>query len=315
VAITTLDGLVNGLANNASRIVVDKASISNAVANTQYSLWRATGQPGQGAIPTTAAVCDKNLTGSMQWPNQTSPATTYLGYGGLQCANSAVTLELHDRVAHRGGLVLNVTTGQTVDLDLTAAGLNPAAARIGDSNFSDIMWWLEVYSDGGATASNATINVTYNDTTSGNLTVVAVGGTLRAGRMIPLNGLIPAADSGKYIADINTVTLSVSTGTAGNSEIISVTYFLQLQDFREYIEHFYQQRVTAKATGDKAGDLFAKLLMNSLYGKFGANPENYAEFVILPPEDMPELLDPQNDFQLSGELGPWLLGERELEDE
>lgn len=216
MTITTLDGLVNGLANNASRIVVDKASISNAVANTQYSLWRATGQPGQGAIPTTAAVCDKNLTGSMQWPNQTSPATTYLGYGGLQCANSAVTLELHDRVAHRGGLVLNVTTGQTVDLDLTAAGLNPAAARIGDSNFSDIMWWLEVYSDGGATASNATINVTYNDTTSGNLTVVAVGGTLRAGRMIPLNGLIPAADSGKYIADINTVTLSASTTVAGN---------------------------------------------------------------------------------------------------
>lgn len=216
MTITTLDGLVNGLANNASRIVVDKASISNAVANTQYSLWRATGQPGQGAIPTTAAVCDKNLTGSMQWPNQTAPATTYFGWGAIQCANSAVTMELHDRVAHMGGLALNSTSGQTVNLDLTSGGLNPAAARIGDANFSDVMWWMEVYSDGGATASNATVNVTYNDTTSGNLTVFAVGGTLRAGRMIPLNGLIPAADSGKYIADINSVTLSASTTVAGN---------------------------------------------------------------------------------------------------
>lgn len=105
------------------------------------------------------------------------------------------------------------------------------------------------------------------------------------------------------------------TGTAGNPEILGVTYFTQLQDFREYIEHFYQARMTARAVGDSAGDLFAKLLMNSLYGKFGANPENYAEYVILPPEEMNDLLDPQNDFQLSGELGPWLLGERELEDE
>jgi hypothetical protein len=216
VAITTLDGLVNALANDCSRVVIDKASISNAVANTVYSLWRATGQPGQGAIPTTAAICDKTLLGSMQWSNQTSPRSSYWGWGVIQCANSAVTMEVHDRVAHMGGLVLNSLLGQTVNLDLTAAGLNPAAARIGDANFSDVMWWLEVYTDGGATASNATVNVTYNDTTSGNLTVFAVGGTLRAGRMIPLNGLIPAADSGKYIADINTVTLSASTTVAGN---------------------------------------------------------------------------------------------------
>lgn len=216
MTITTLDGLVNGLANNASRLVIDKASIANAVANTQYSLWRATGQPGQGAIPTTPAICDKTLTGSMQWPNQTAPATTYWAWGALQCANSAVTMEVHDRVAHMGGLALNSIAAQTVNLDLTSGGLNPAAARIGDANFSDVMWWMEVYSDGGATASNATVNVTYNDTTSGNLTVFAVGGTLRAGRMIPLNGLIPAADSGKYIADINSVTLSASTTVAGN---------------------------------------------------------------------------------------------------
>ena len=216
MTIETLDGLWNALANNASRIVVDKASLSNAVANTVYSLWRATGQPGQGAIPTTPAICDKTLTGSMQWPNQTDPIKSYLGWVALQNASSAVTIEIHDRVAHRGGLVLNVTTSQTVDLDLDSGGLNPSAERIGDANFSDIVWWLEVYTDGGATASNATVNVTYNNGTSGNLTVFAVGGTLRAGRMIPLNGLIPAADSGKYIRDINTVQLSASTGTAGN---------------------------------------------------------------------------------------------------
>lgn len=105
------------------------------------------------------------------------------------------------------------------------------------------------------------------------------------------------------------------TGTAGNAKILSGIVHTETQDFTEYIEHFYQLRLTAKAIGDKAGDLFAKLLMNSLYGKFGANPENYAEFVVLPPEERDSLLDPDNDFNLSGELGPWLLGERGLTDD
>lgn len=216
MTISTRDQLIDALANNSSRFVIDKASIANAVAGTYYSLWRATGQPGQGAIPTTAAIVTSATTGAISFTNQTAPATSYLGWAAINCSNAAVTVEIHDRIAAMGGLVGNVTTSQTVNLDLSSGGLNPAAARLGDSNFSDIQWWMEWYTDTGATASNATINVTYNDGTSGDLTVVAVGGTLRASRMINLNGLIPAAAAGKFIRDINTVILSASTGTAGN---------------------------------------------------------------------------------------------------
>jgi len=108
---------------------------------------------------------------------------------------------------------------------------------------------------------------------------------------------------------------AIDTGTAGDPEILSVIYHLETQNFREYIEHFYQKRLTCKAINDLAGDLFNKLFLTNLYGKFGANPENYAEYVILPPEEQESLLDPDNDFNLSGELGPWLLGERGLNDE
>ena len=217
MTISTLDGVVNALGNNSSRFVIDKANLANAAAGQYFSLWRATGQPGQGAIPTTAATCDNTLTGSMNFTQQTAPATSYGGWANAACSNSAVTIEIHDRLMHMGGLVLNILTSQTVNLDLNAnTGSVNLDARKGDSNFSDVQWWLEVYTDGGATASNATINVTYNDNSSGDLTVVAVGGTLRAGRAIPLNNLIPAAAAGKYIRDINTVILSASTGTAGN---------------------------------------------------------------------------------------------------
>lgn len=216
MAITTRDKLIAALGNGSSRFVVDKVSIANAVAGTYYSLWRAAGQPGQGAIPTTAAVATKALTGAIGFANQTAPATSYLAWITMNCSNAAVTIEIHDRIAHMGGLNATLTTAQTVNLDLTASGLNPAAERIGNTNFSNIQWWMEWYTDTGATASNATINVTYDDDTTADLTAVAVGGTVRAGRMINLNGLVPVAASGKYIRDINTVTLSASTAAAGN---------------------------------------------------------------------------------------------------
>lgn len=214
MAIQNADQLINALGNNSSRLVIDKASIANATAGGYHSLFRATGQPGQGAIPTTAAICNKALVGTFQWPNQVAPTTSYLGYAFAVSSNSAMVLEIHDRLAHNGGLVLNVTTSQTTNLPLDLQTLGVPAERLGDSNFSDIQWWLEVYTDGGATASNATINVTYNNGTTGNLNVVAVGGTLRASRMLTLNSLVPTP--GLFIRGINSVILSASTGTAGN---------------------------------------------------------------------------------------------------
>lgn len=216
MTITTENALLNALANNSSRLVVDKASIANAAAGQIFSLWRATGQPAQGAIPTTSAVPTSATTGAFGFANQTSPATSYLAWLSLTAGNSAMGVEVHDRIAHMGGLVLNVTTSQTTNLPCDLNTLAPASARLGAANYSDVQWFVEVYTDGGATASNATVNVKYDDGTDANLNVIAVGGTLRAGRMIPLTGFIPTAQQGKYIRGINSVILSASTGTAGN---------------------------------------------------------------------------------------------------
>jgi len=216
MAITTLDGMFNALANNSSRLVINKAPIANAVAGQYHSLWRATGQPGQGAIPTAAAVCNSALLGGFRYTQQTAPATSYIGYLEAACSTSSVTLELHDRLIHRGGLVGNVATAQTAGVDLNGVTADNMAERIGDVNFSDVQWFLEWYADTGATVATATVNVTYNDGTTGNLTGVSLAATRRASFMQPLNGLIPGAASGKFIRAVNTVTLSVSTGTAGN---------------------------------------------------------------------------------------------------
>ncbi len=226
--ISTRDQLINALGNTSSQIVIDKASIANAVAGQYFSLWRATGVPGQGAIPTTTAVCNNTLTGAMNFTQQVAPATSYAGFASFTCSNAAVAIEIHDRLAHMGGLNATLTTPQTVDIDLNVLSADNIVTRRGDTNFSDVMWWMEWYADTGATASNATINVTYNDGTSGNLTALAVGGTVRASRCIPLNGLIPSADSGKFIRDINNVTLSANTTGAGNFGFTATRPLMQL---------------------------------------------------------------------------------------
>lgn len=216
MTITTRDRLIDALGNNSSRIILDKASISAQAAGTFVSLWRATGQPGQGAIPAAAAVCNNTLTGAIGFTQQTAPATTYGAWANAACSNSAATVEIHDRLMHMGGLVGNVATAQTVGVDISAnlatANLD---ARKGDANYSDIQWWLEWYTATGSTAVTATVAVTYNDGTTGTLSVpLAV--TRPASLMIPLNGLIPSAAAGKYIRAITTVTLSATTGTAGS---------------------------------------------------------------------------------------------------
>ncbi len=145
----------------------------------------------------------------MGFTNQTAPATSYLAWLAVQFGNSASNLEIHDRLAHMSGLSGTVTTSQGA---LSLMTNSPGADRLGDANYSDVQWWLEIYTALGATGVNATVAVEYNDGTTGNLAAIALGATPRQGRMYPL----VSAVAGKFIRAVTGVTLSATTGTAGN---------------------------------------------------------------------------------------------------
>ncbi len=244
MTISTRDQLIDAMANNSSRVIIDKASIASQTANSFSSLWRATGQPGQGAIPGAAAVCSNADVGSIQFTQQTSPATSYLGILESMCSNAGGTLEIHDRLMHMGGLNGTLTTAQTVGVDINAnLATSNLDARKGDANFSDVQWWLEWYTATGATVVTATVAVTYNDGTSGNLTAQSLAATRPASHMIALNSLIPAASSGKYIRDVDSVTLSATTGTAGSFGITATRYRAAV----------YMPVLNARFTADWAG--------------------------------------------------------------
>lgn len=87
--------------------------------------------------------------------------------------------------------------------------------------------------------------------------------------------------------------------------IKEVHRFQELIDFKDYIQHFYEMRKQAKAQSDKAMDIFAKLFMNSLYGKFASDPSRFEEWLVCHLEDMQTYL--LSDY---GPRAPW--GERYL---
>lgn len=209
MTLDTRDQIIAALASGADRFLIDKASLANAAAGQIFSLWTAGTVPAAGAAPGAAAVCTKALTGAIGFANQTAPATSYLDWMWTASGNANTSVEVHDRLAHMGGLSGTVTTAQGA---LSLVTSDPGADRIGASDYSDVQWWLEVFTALGATGVNATVNVTYNDASSGNLAAIALGATPRQGRLYPLL----SASAGKWIRAVNSVTLSATTGTAGN---------------------------------------------------------------------------------------------------
>lgn len=124
---------------------------------------------------------------------------------------------------------------------------------------------------------------------------------------------------------------ALDTHTVSNLKVIGFYSFTESINFSDYILPLYDERLEAKANNDKAGDLFNKLLMNSLYGKFASNPEEYGEFLVLDPEYV-GLLDLKDsdgkikrgvnieddelfNYSFAGELGPWALARRPLFEE
>lgn len=103
------------------------------------------------------------------------------------------------------------------------------------------------------------------------------------------------------------------TGTLKKARWIESVKFDASVNFRAYIEHFWNTRRAAQMAGDKAGDIFCKLLMNSLYGKFAANPGGYREHMIVPMEVIGGLEG--LGWQFAGEFGPWGLAEAPLAEE
>jgi len=215
VSILSVDDVVAAMTQRSQSLIIAKASIATQLAGGLTSLWRATGLPAQGAIPGAAAVCSSATTGAAAWTNPGGSYEAHIARCFLVSGNTGSDIQLYDRLAHMGGLNATLTTSQTVSVDITGTTSN-LAARVG-SDYGDVLWFLEIYTDIGVTARNLTITYTRYPGGGGNTgqTVVqALGGASPANQDSRMFQIIPNA--GDKIQSIETVQLDASTGTAGS---------------------------------------------------------------------------------------------------
>lgn len=201
-----------------------RASLASAVVGHEMSLWRGTGFPVQGGIPAAAAACNAATAGAHPLAVRAGTQRRVLRGVRVSAATTSQTFFVEDRLAHMGGLSGVVTTAQPVGLDLsTILGTSNLSERIGAANYSNVQWFLEWYTATGATGVTTTVNVTYDDASTGSAFVNVLGAngplpaTVAASRRYEL---LPAVQ-GRFIVQVNNIT-HPTTGTAGSYGVTAV---------------------------------------------------------------------------------------------
>lgn len=200
MTISTMDQLVAGL-DNGFQSRFWKTTFSTA---SPQSGWSNPGSPGApGAPPTGAGEVPTEATqGALYYTAAGGGLTNYLAALQLTAAGEGIFL-LYDRLVHTSGLVGNVTTAQTV---------SSVAVNRPDTTGSGAELFLEVYTALGATVATATVSYTNQSGTAGQTATAAVTASLPKGGLVPVT--LAAGDTG--VQTVQTVTLSASTGIAGN---------------------------------------------------------------------------------------------------
>lgn len=86
--------------------------------------------------------------------------------------------------------------------------------------------------------------------------------------------------TGQFAATIHEWNAALDTKTFVPTKVLKCYNFDEWIVFDNFVDHFYNARLKAKAEGNKILDLFYKLILNSAYGKFAQNPDNFCDWAI-----------------------------------
>ena len=103
----------------------------------------------------------------------------------------------------------------------------------------------------------------------------------------PNGSLDFTVEYGTFTPTIHEWNAALDTGTFRPKRIIQTYGFSERINFAEFINHFYDARLKAGRDGDRVLHLFYKFVMNSSYGKFAQNPENYSNWFLTAYGDYP----------------------------
>lgn len=105
------------------------------------------------------------------------------------------------------------------------------------------------------------------------------------------------------------VKAGLETGTLYITEHLEQKVFYEQRNYSKFVNHFWTQRQTTKKGTPE--NLFAKLMLNSAYGKTAANPLNYDTFVLYDPAITAFLIE--RGWEIRGHIGKHLLASTPLD--
>ena len=222
MTITTMDSVAAALAS-ASRFQLYVPSGTN-VAGGYINLSKISGNSfGKQANPTAygsgGSFCYDTLAGFPTIGVADVGQTRYLGYMDYS-ATTVGSILVYDRVWACSGFSGIVTSAQTVSSF-------PSPIPRPDSFGTGLKIWVEWYTATGSTASNITCSYTNSAGVSGRSTVsTAIPTSMPANRMIKL----PLAGGDTGVQSVQSITLSASTGTAGNFGITLMRPLAQISN-------------------------------------------------------------------------------------
>jgi hypothetical protein len=85
---------------------------------------------------------------------------------------------------------------------------------------------------------------------------------------------------GEFHACSHELEIALDHGLVEIDKVLECWVANETISFGDYVDEFFEMKLRAEKAGDKAGRLFAKLLLNSAYGKFGQSPEHFRDYHI-----------------------------------
>ena len=93
-------------------------------------------------------------------------------------------------------------------------------------------------------------------------------------------GLDFSLNQGEFFTTSHEIKVLLKYGCIKVESVISARAPLEVISFGDYVDKFSGEKISAKKSGDKIAELFAKFMLNSAYGKFAQNPEHYKDWLL-----------------------------------
>lgn len=98
-------------------------------------------------------------------------------------------------------------------------------------------------------------------------------------------GLTFDCEYGEFFACSHEVKAACELGLITVDKIDMLYICSASSSYKEFVDHWMAEKISCKESGDKAGEIFAKLMLNSAYGKMATDPTKFKDYFILDNND------------------------------